>query len=154
MVLSLYILLRSFSHYAYFYAALTLPGTAAHEISHLLVGIFLRAKPVGFSLVPHRKPGSTSFVLGQVAFANLNWWKKLPVATAPLLILFPLGCWFVLDSLSAPRSQEMNFLSCYAALQCFTGCWPSSTDWALARTTIYVLLGVFALVVLSYFVFH
>lgn len=143
MVASMYVLLRTFSRWTWLYIALRLPGTVAHEFSHLLFGLIFHAQPVGISFWPRRVPGTNNFVLGHVSFRNLNWWKKLPVATAPLLILFPLGCWLVLASLSGAHTPAATLLICFGAVQCFIGCWPSAHDWLLARTGIYVVIGLF-----------
>ena len=138
---SMYVLLRTFSRSPYAHALIWWPATVLHEASHFLLGVVLRAKPVGFSLWPKRVPGTNRFILGHVAFANLNWWKKLPVVTAPLLLL-PSGIWLILKSLQAPHTQAVNLLFSFCSLQCLVGCWPSPEDWAHARTTIYVIFGV------------
>ncbi len=155
MLGAMYVLMRTFSRWPYVSALLWFPGTFAHEMAHLVVGILFRAKPVGVSLWPRRIPGTNHFILGHVAFANLNWWKKLPVATAPLLLLFPLGCWIVLDSLQVtgvvPREMSAILIYCFVALQCFVGAWPSPQDWALARPALYVLMGLFLAGWVSYF---
>ena len=151
MLGAMYVLMRTLSRWPYVSALLWFPGTFAHEMAHLLVGILFRAKPVGVSLWPRRILGTNHFILGHVAFANLNWWKKLPVATAPLLLLFPLGCWIVLDSLQVPREMPAVLLYCFVALQCFVGAWPSSQDWALARPALYVLMGLFLAGLACYF---
>lgn len=147
---SMFALMWTFSRWAYVYALIWLPATVAHEAAHFLLGVLLRAQPVGLTLWPRRVHGTNRYILGHVSFMNLRWWKKLPVAVAPLLLLFPLGCWLILFSLSATRPQWVNLLYCYAALQCFMGCWPSKEDWAHARSTIYVLFGLIALAVVGY----
>ena len=77
------------------------------------------------------------------------------MATAPLLLLFPLGCWIVLDSLQVtgvvPREMSAILVYCFVALQCFVGAWPSPQDWALARPALYVLMGLFLAGWVSYF---
>ncbi len=151
MLAAMYVLLRAFSRWPYLSALLWFPATFAHELSHLLIGMLLRAKPVGVSLWPRRIPGTNSFILGHVAFMNLTWWKKLPVATAPLWLLFPLGCWIVLDSLQVPREMPALLLYCFVALQCVVGSWPSPQDWALARPALYVLMGLFLAGLACYF---
>ena len=155
MLGAMYVLMRTLSRWPYVSALLWFPGTFAHEMAHLLVGILFRAKPVGVSLWPRRIPGTNHFILGHVAFMNLTWWKKLPVATAPLWLLFPWGCWIVLDSLQMPREMPREMpavlLYCFVALQCFVGAWPSSQDWALARPALYVLMGLFLTGLACYF---
>lgn len=150
MVASMGLLLKTLSRTAYVHAFLWLPATAAHELAHVLTGVLLRAKPVGLSLWPRRVPGTDRVILGHVQFANLSWWRKLPVATAPLYLLLPLALWLVWYSLEVKSTGWVSIAYCYAALQSFAGSWPSSEDWALARTTIYVLLVVAALGALAY----
>lgn len=69
-------------------AILALPGTFAHEISHLLVGAVLFAKPSAISLIP-RHVGNT-YILGCVSFRNITLFNGAFVSLAPLL-LAPLG---------------------------------------------------------------
>ncbi len=65
-------------------ALLSLPGTLAHELSHLLTGTLLFAKPNAISLVP-RHVGNT-YILGSTSFRNLNLFNGVFVAFAPLLL--------------------------------------------------------------------
>ena len=120
LVATMYVLMRTFSRWAYFHALLWLPATVAHEAAHFLLGVVFGAQPVGFSIWPRRVPGTNRYILGHVSFADLSWWKKLPVAIAPLLLLLPLGCW------------------------------PSKEDWVQARCAIYVVLGLIAMMVVGY----
>ena len=150
LVATMYVLMRTFSRWAYFHALLWLPATVAHEAAHFLLGVVFGAQPVGFSIWPRRVPGTNRYILGHVSFADLSWWKKLPVAIAPLLLLLPLGCWLIFVSLASVRPQWVNLLFCYAALQCFVGCWPSKEDWVQARCAIYVVLGLIAMMVVGY----
>ena len=66
-------------------ALLALPGTFAHELSHLIVGFLVLAKPSGFSLWPRRY--GNNWVLGSVAFRNIGLLNGAFVALAPLLLL-------------------------------------------------------------------
>ena len=150
VVLAMYLVLRSVSRWMWLLVVLRLPSTIAHELSHFLLGVLCRAKPVGISFWPRRVAGTNQYVLGHVAFENLTFWKTLPVATAPLLILLPLGCWLIAMSLSRAYPQSITLLFCFGALQCFMGCWPSSQDWALARHALYVLLAFFLSAAVAY----
>jgi hypothetical protein len=47
-------------------ALLSLPGTIAHELTHLIVGLLLHAQPHGFSVWPRPR--------GNVAIGALLWW--------------------------------------------------------------------------------
>ena len=139
MVGSMYVLVRSFSRWPYVYAMLCLPATMLHELSHLFVGVLVRAQPVGFSLLPKRVPGSDRLLTGPVTFTNLTWWRGLPVATAPLFLLLPSGLWIVMASLSLTEMGEALAWS-FCALQCLMGCWPSPQDWRHAGRTLWVFM--------------
>lgn len=79
-------------------ALLALPGTVAHELSHLVVGFLLMAQPVGFSVWP--KGSGRNWMLGSVTFRRINMFNGGAVALAPLLFL-PLA-WYGLIRLAAP----------------------------------------------------
>jgi len=61
-------------------------GVFLHEVSHLVVGIVLFAKPTNFSLIPHRKENG-GYQLGSVEFRGLDTFNSLPVGLAPLVLL-------------------------------------------------------------------
>jgi hypothetical protein len=151
VIAAMFLLLRTFRRSPIFYALLYWPATIAHELTHLFIGFFLAAKPVGFTVFPRRPKGSNYLVLGEVSFLRLRWWNKLPVGTAPLLLI-PIGGWLVLQSLPFPfySSTALPFL--FGALQCFAGAWPSPTDWKHAWVTVYVLAGLTAFAALPYWV--
>jgi len=79
-------------------ALLALPGTIAHELSHLVVGFVLLAEPAGFSVWP--KSSRHSWTLGSVTFRRINLFNGAAVSLAPLLFL-PLA-WYGLIRLAAP----------------------------------------------------
>ncbi len=135
----LYVLLRILRKNRYLSALLWWGGTVGHELCHYIVGFLWGAKPTSIEFTPRRDRSSGALILGSVTFANLRWWNKLPVATAPLLLLI-LGWWIFLQSTSYPVLSLTSFLLNLAALQCVEGFWPSGTDWRHARETIYVLL--------------
>jgi hypothetical protein len=151
VIAAMFLLLRTFRGSPIFYALLYWPATIAHELTHLFVGFILAAKPVGFSVMPRRPKGSNYLVLGEVSFLRLRWWNKLPVGTAPLLLI-PVGGWLVLQSLPSPFLSSTTLLFLFGALQCFAGAWPSPTDWQHAWVTVYVLAGLAAVAALLYWV--
>jgi hypothetical protein len=104
--------------------------------------LFLGADPARLSVLPRHNKATGELVLGEVVFSNLRWWNKLPVGIAPLVILAPIGALLVYKTLPLPQVSIEALLLEFAALQCFVGCWPSPTDWAHARTTLYVLTGI------------
>jgi len=79
-------------------AILALPGTVAHELSHLVVGFLLMAKPSGFSVWPKRS--SRNWMLGSVTFRRINLFNGGAVTLAPLLFL-PVA-WYGLVRVAAP----------------------------------------------------
>lgn len=72
LVATMYVLMRTFSRWAYFHALLWLPATVAHEAAHFLLGVVFGAQPVGFSIWPRRVPGTNRYILGHVSFADLD----------------------------------------------------------------------------------
>src|SRR2546425_1066726 len=70
LVLIFYALLRALRHSMWRIALLSLPGTIAHELTHLVVGFVLHAKPHGFSIWP--RPSGNTWALGSVSFRNIG----------------------------------------------------------------------------------
>ena len=149
VLLGLYLLLRMAQKNVYVFVVVWWGSTILHELTHWLMGFILGAKPSHIDLIPRRDPASGALILGSVSFYNLRWWNKLPVATAPLLLL-PLGYWLFLKSLPYPLISLNTLLLYLAVLQCVQGFWPSGTDWRHARTTLYALLGIVAFIVCLY----
>ena len=87
-VLPLCWLFRRLISNRYLYFFFVLGATAAHELSHFIVGLLINAKPIGFSLIP-RRTGDKEWALGSVNFRNIRWFNGLPVGLAPLLLLVP-----------------------------------------------------------------
>ncbi len=72
-----------------------LTGVFLHELCHLLAGVLLMARPVGFSVFPRREEtpdGRCLWQLGSVTFQKLNAVNSLPVALAPLGLVW-LAFW-------------------------------------------------------------
>lgn len=67
------------------FALVVLPGTVAHEGTHLLTGWALNAQPAGFTVLPRRGPGG--WTLGAVSFGHVRWYNAFFVGMAPLLLL-------------------------------------------------------------------
>ena len=85
LVLIFYALLRAMRHSMWRIALLSLPGTIAHELTHLVVGVLFHAKPHGFSIWP--RPSGHGWTLGSVSFRNIGLLNGAFVALAPLLLL-------------------------------------------------------------------
>ena len=109
-------------------ALISLPGTAAHELSHFLVGTLLLAKPVSLNLIPKRQ--GKSWQLGAVSFSGLNIFNAAPVAYAPLLLVG--AAWVLFDRWMLPVFQAGDYpiwvLSGYAVACTLFSCLPSPTD--------------------------
>lgn len=125
-------------------AIINLPGTAAHELAHFLVGALLLAKPQSFSLIPHRQEGG--WQLGSVKFTGLNILTAAPVAYAPLLLAGI--AWLMFNGWAVPAFHAARYLSWvisgYAIASALYSCWPSSTDVKLGG------LSIILWVILSY----
>lgn len=126
------------------------PSTVLHEISHLILGYILFAKPVGFSVIPTRYEPGKPWNLGHVSFARLRWWNKLPVGLAPLILLPPLALWLYVESMTHDQISYPSIGLKLLAIQGFCGAWPSPTDWGHARSTVIVLMAMSAMVMLGY----
>ena len=146
----LYVLLRFLKKNIYVSALFWWAGTVGHELCHFVVGFLLWAKPTRIDLIPRRDSATGGLVLGSVTFENLVWWNKLPVATAPLLLL-PVGYWIFIQSMRSELMSLDTLLFDLAVLQCLEGCWPSGTDWRHAVTTVYALIGIGIVVVTLYY---
>ena len=145
LVLGFWVLFQVLPRWLPLRAALLWPGTVAHELAHWVVGWALFARPCSLSVLPQSAPGGR-FVLGSVGFKRARWWNLLPIAVAPLVILAPAGL-AVLVHLCAPSPTFVAKL-CWAfvVFELWMACWPSPEDWALARVTLWVLLGLGVLV--------
>jgi len=114
-------------YYLWFF--LLLPGTIAHEFMHFIMGVFLKARPVGFSLLP--KKTENGYVLGSVSFKNLSFWNVLPVSMAPLLLL-PLYVYFLVYFLVFFLENNIRlFFAGYFVYNLWVSSVPSITDFKL-----------------------
>lgn len=62
-----------------------LPGTLAHELCHLALGLVLGGRPAGFNLLPRRN--ERGWELGSVSFNRITWYNAFFIGLAPLLLL-------------------------------------------------------------------
>jgi hypothetical protein len=137
--------LRSLSGRMYLFAFLNISGTLVHELSHLIAGLLLGAKPTSMNIWPRKT--ASGYIMGHVAFANIRWWNAAPVALAPLLIaplLIGIAYWRVRDGWRFdPLVDGMLWIAIAPQLLC---CWPSGTDWRLSlRSWPLFLLGLAAI---------
>lgn len=124
--------LRRFGLWAY--AAFALPGTLAHEMSHYVVALLLRARPRLPRLWPQRT--ERGWRLGSVAF-QAPWWRAGPIALAPLLLLPAALAWVVM--LVAPAQGVLLALHAWVAGTMLDASLPSRTDLRIALPTLAVL---------------
>lgn len=123
-------------------ALVSLFGTWLHEMSHIIVGFVLNAKPASLSLLPRRE--GDMWVLGSASFTNLNLLNAAPVALAPLL-LGGLGLWVVTSGM-VQAWQGGNYgiwlLLGFLAASSFHSCVPSRTDLRVGTTSILFWAGI------------
>ena len=67
------------------FSLLVLPGTLAHELCHLMLGLLLNGRPAGFNLMPRRS--GRGWEMGSVTFSHMTWYNAFFVGMAPLLLL-------------------------------------------------------------------
>lgn len=130
------------------YALLTWPGTLVHELLHYLAGLVTGARPVSLTIIP-RQQKTSSWVLGEVAFARLRWWNSAPVGLAPLALL-PAGGWLVWQSALFPVLDWTGVGFKQLGVLCLMAAWPSRQDWAHAWAGI-VAIGLLAAILFSAF---
>jgi hypothetical protein len=127
-----------------------LTGVILHEAAHLLVGLMLRARPTGISLLPRRE--GNGWRLGSIGFRRITAFNALPVALAPLGLIgvaFWLARhWFTWLAQSLPATLALYccvFVLLYNSL-------PSRQDLRVACTWRSLLLYVpLAAVLAGYF---
>lgn len=149
VIAGLFLLMLRLRRWPRIYAALTWPGTLAHEFLHYLAGLLTGARPVSLTIIPRKQTDGT-WVLGEVAFARLRWWNSVPVALAPLA-LFPIGGWIVWQSAVLPVLDWSGAGLKQLAILCLMAAWPSRQDWAHAWAGMLVIL---VLASISFTVFY
>jgi hypothetical protein len=139
-----YALLRGVRDSMWRVAVLSLPGTIAHELTHFIVGVLLRAKPRGFSAWP--KAVGRSWRLGSVSFGNIGLLNGVFVALAPLLLL-PIA-WLCLVHVLLPLWNDGRWgwwlLAGYLTATALFAALPSFQDMRLGARSLllYVVIGV------------
>lgn len=133
--------LKRLARHPTMFALVGFPGTVAHEVAHLLVGVLLRAQPVGMTLWP-KYLGQGRWQLGGVSFANLRWWSAPWVAMAPML-LAPLAGWLVsvwVWPIWLEGRLGFALLALYVCATLLQAAWPSRTDFRVAAPGLLFLL--------------
>ena len=106
---------------------LLLPGIFIHELSHLIMGFLLNAKPVNFSIIPNKKDKSA----GHVVFKNITFYNALPVGIAPTIIgpgLLYIFWQEYLSFLVSEYGMISQVIFYYLAITIIYCCAPSSQD--------------------------
>ena len=138
LVAAVSVLLRSVRDSMWRVALLSLPGTVAHELTHLIVGFLLRAKPHGFSVWP--RPRGRTWRLGSVSFGNVGLLNGAWVALAPLLLL-PVA-WLCLAEILLPlwmsRQWGWWLLAGYLAATVLFAALPSLQDIKLGGRSLFL----------------
>ena len=150
LVLVLYALLRGVRGSMWRIALLSLPGTIAHELTHLVVGFVLHAKPHGFSIWP--RPFGNTWTLGSVSFRNIGLLNGAFVALAPLLLL-PIA-WLCLIHALVPLWIDGQWgwwlLAGYLAATALFAALPSFQDIRIGGPSLLLYATVSALLVWAY----
>lgn len=109
------------------FSVLVLPGTLAHELCHLLLGLVLGGRPEGFNLLPRRR--ERGWELGSVAFGRIAWYNAFFIGMAPLLLLpaaYALARWRLEGALAFgwPEALAVYLIAnlAYAALPSWQDC--------------------------------
>lgn len=140
------VLLRSARASMWSIALLSLPGTIAHELTHLVVGALLLAKPRGFSIWPVAQ--GRGWRLGSVSFANIGLINGAFVAFSPLILL-PVA-WLCLVHVLLPLWDDGRWgwwlLAGYVIATVVFAALPSFQDIKLGAASflLYVALGALA----------
>lgn len=109
------------------YAMITLPGTLAHELSHYVTALLLRAQPGFPNLVPQRY--EDGWRMGSVTF-RADLLRALPIALAPVA-LAPLSLWYAAHFL--PHAPPLLYAPhAWVAATMLAASLPSRADWRLA----------------------
>jgi len=145
-----YVLLRGARDTMWRIALLSLPGTIAHELMHLVVGFVLRARPQGFSLWPRRS--ADGWVLGAVSFRSIGLLNGAFVALAPLLLL-PiawLGLIYVLVPLWVEGRWGWWLLAGYLAATALFAALPSFQDFRIGGPSLLLYAAIVGLLWWAY----
>jgi len=150
LVVIFYALLRGVRDTMWRVALLSLPGTIAHELTHLVVGFLVHAKAHGFSIWPRRS--GNGWILGSVSFRNIGLLNGAFVAFAPLLLL-PIA-WLCLIHILVPLWTEGQWggwlLAGYLAATALFAALPSFQDIKLGGLSLLLYAAIGALLWWAY----
>lgn len=129
------VLTRLFPH-IFFRYLFQLPGTILHELTHFIAAFFSNAKPVGFSIIPHKLPDG-GWQLGSVTCTNIRWYNGAIVGLAPLSIF---SIFYIFQPVTI--GANMPSFAWWTLIALFAqSAFPSKPDLKIAaRSTIPILL--------------
>jgi hypothetical protein len=136
-------LLDRFKQRWYLFALLALPSTFMHELTHFLTALITLGKPVGMNLLPQRS--ASGYQLGQVTIANPTWFNRGIIGLAPLLLI-PGALVVLREGVPVRASLSPGVLFAYLLASMIYGCFPSVTDWRMARKSPLGLLAALSLI--------
>jgi len=113
------------------YSLFSLPGTAAHEFCHWLVGLVLGARPSFPNIVPERS--GNAWRLGSVR-SSPNILTLIPIAIAPIVLL-PIGIWYATVVLVSATGWWWLFHGWITSTM-LAASLPSRQDWSIAMPAI------------------
>jgi hypothetical protein len=150
LVVVFYAFLRAARRSMWRIALLALPGTIAHELMHLVVGLVLQAKPRAFSIWPRRN--SNGWTLGSVAFGNISLLNGAFVTFAPLVLL-PVA-WLCLVHVLMPLWVENRWgwwlAGGYLAATALFAALPSFQDLKVGAPSLLLYVALGGLLLLAY----
>lgn len=130
------VLLQLLQRHMLIFCLVALPGTIAHELTHLVLGWVTGGRPRGFNIIPRRR--GNSYILGSVTLANVRWYNGLFIGLSPLL-LFPAAALLIQWRVTLPHTlnfpDEMIWAYCAATL--INGGVPSIQDIRIAASSVW-----------------
>ena len=135
-VAGIVLLLQLLQRHILIFCLVALPGTIAHELTHLVLGWITGGQPRGFSIIPRRR--GNAYILGAVTLANVRWYNGLFIGLSPLL-LFPAAAFLVQwrATLPQPVSFTDEIIWVYLAATLISGALPSMQDIRIAAASVW-----------------
>jgi len=114
---------------------ISLPGTIAHEGSHLVVAILVLARPTSFSVWPRRKGNAWEF--GAVEMTNAHVFNAAFVALAPLLLLPIAGVFIYLAAGQWAQAEYLGWVALgYLGATSLYAATPSAQDFSMGGASL------------------
>jgi len=128
------LLLQILQRHVLVFCLVALPGTIAHELTHLVLGWMTGGRPRGLSIIPRRR--GNAYILGAVTLANVRWYNGLFIGLSPLL-LFPAAAFLVQWRVTLPHPVTFpdEIMWGYFAATLINGGVPSMQDVRIAAAS-------------------